>query len=86
MSEPSPLNKYGDMDAFAFRGRLLRVLEQVETDGFDFDGERCPMCGQIDGESCCPICLAHNGGKLGGIHPHEPRCELAALIREIRGR
>lgn len=65
--------------------RVHKLLEQLESDGHDFDGEQCPKCGIVDSEPCCPICLTHNGGKLGGVFKHTDDCALAAMLKECGG-
>ena len=69
-----------------FRREAHRMLRLLESKGHDFCGEACPKCGIVDSEPCCPTCLAHNGGKLGGVRRHEPGCELKALIDEAEQR
>ena len=72
-------------ESAAFKCKVLAVLRQVEPDGHDFCGDECATCGIVDSEPCCPVCLAHNGGKLGGKYRHEEGCALHALILECGG-
>lgn len=86
MSAEQATERPPDAAFAAFRRKVLRMLRRLESDGHDFCGDQCPKCGIVDSEPCCPICLEHNGGKLGGVYRHTDNCELAALIRECEGR